>query len=184
MPKQLISEPVSTEGKVVAHVNTPVFEPMDIPEGYSFDSLSPERKRAVLGFLDASDWHQANTKAGGGLPGTAGGSVTDGGAYVLSLVTTQGATNIKNAKRGEFKPPSRNALISRIMEETTALSETDDGIVELKRLRSVYGDRAKEKGIKWLELYATEQADEKLAALKAQRDALSPPGSESAADGE
>lgn len=178
MPKQMLKEPVSTDKKVVAHVETPVFEPMPVPPDFNFSALSPERQQAVIGFLDAADWHEANTKAGGGLPGTAGGRVTEGGAYTISLVTTQSGTNIKNLKRAEFKPPSRNALINRIMEETTALSETDEGIVELKRLRETYGPRAKEKGVKWLELYATEQADAKLAALKAQRDALGDAGSE------
>jgi hypothetical protein len=135
-----------------------------------------------VGFLDAADWHQENTKAGGGLPGTANGAVTDGGAYAISLITTQGATNIKNDKRNDFKDPSRNTLINRIMEETTGLSETDEGILQLKELRSQYGPRAKEKGLKWIELYAAEKADEKLAALKAQRDGLPDAGAEATAD--
>ena len=171
MPKAYVTEPVSTDRKVVAQVKTPEFGALDVPPNFSLDALPDNRKRAIMGFLDAADWHEANTKAGGGLPGTADGRVVDGGEYCVSLITTQGATNIKNLKRAEFKPPSRNALINRIMEETTALTETDEGVAKIQTLRAEYGPAAKEKGIKWIEHYAQVEADRRLAELKAARDA-------------
>lgn len=129
MPKEFIPQEVrsGTPSQVVGRCNTPVFAAIAGDFDATVAQLSPAQKNSILGFIDAASWLQTNTEsAGGGLPGTADGKVTDGFEYALSLMTTQNATNMKNRIRTAYNAPvSKEKLKEQALQEFYTMLKTD-----------------------------------------------------------
>jgi len=137
MPRKFNSEVVKSAQQVVGRVSTPDFGPMDDSNlDAVIQSMSPEDRQLVAGFIDCGSYLQQSTEsAGGGLLGTSEGRVVNGLGYALSLVTTQNSTNSKNRVRSQFNQPvSQEKLKEQALGEFFKLAQTD-----LEKMKEIAG---------------------------------------------